>query len=106
MIGNNSCGAHAQMSGRCDNNVEELEILLYDGTRMTVGWMNDAELDRRILQGGRIGDIYRYLKSLRITLRRRWCRKDIRKSRAGFPGTTWTSYCRAKMAASTLRVHW
>ena len=65
MIGNNSCGAHAQMSGRCHENVEELEILLYDGTRMSVGWMDDAELDRRILQGGRTGDIYRYLKSLR-----------------------------------------
>ena len=65
MIGNNSCGAHAQMSGRCHENVEELEILLYDGTRMSVGWMDDAELDRRILQGGRIGGIYRYLKSLR-----------------------------------------
>jgi FAD/FMN-containing dehydrogenase/Fe-S oxidoreductase len=65
MIGNNSCGAHAQMSGRCDNNVEELEILLYDGTHMTVGWMDDKEMDRRIAQGGRVGDIYRYLKSLR-----------------------------------------
>ncbi len=65
MIGNNSCGAHAQMSGRCDANVEELEILLYDGTRMTVGWMDDAELDHRIFHGGRVGEIYRYLKSLR-----------------------------------------
>jgi FAD/FMN-containing dehydrogenase/Fe-S oxidoreductase len=64
MIGNNSCGAHAQMSGRCHQNVEELELLLYDGTRMNVGWMNDAELDRRIAQGGRAGEIFRYLKSL------------------------------------------
>ncbi|MFL6314214.1 MAG: FAD-binding and (Fe-S)-binding domain-containing protein [Terriglobales bacterium] len=65
MIGNNSCGAHAQMSGRTSENIEELEILLYDGTRMTVGWMDEAEMDRLIAQGGRIGDIYRYLKSLR-----------------------------------------
>jgi FAD/FMN-containing dehydrogenase len=65
MIGNNSCGAHAQMSGRCDQNVEELDLLLYDGTRMNVGWMNDAELDRRIAQGGRAGEIFRYLRSLR-----------------------------------------
>src|SRR5215469_16849044 len=41
MIGNNSCGAHAQMSGKTDNNVEELEVLLYDGTHMTVGWMSE-----------------------------------------------------------------
>ncbi len=65
MIGNNSCGAHAQMSGKCDNNIEELEVLLYDGTRMTVGWMNDLEMDRTISQGGRVGEIYRGLKSLR-----------------------------------------
>ena len=65
MIGNNSCGAHAQMSGRTDNNVEELELLLYDGTRMTVGWMNNEELDLSISRGGRSGDIYHYLKSLR-----------------------------------------
>ncbi len=65
MIGNNSCGAHAQMSGKTDNNIEELEVLLYDGTRMTVGWMTDRELDERIRQGGREGNIYRYLKSLR-----------------------------------------
>jgi FAD/FMN-containing dehydrogenase/Fe-S oxidoreductase len=65
MIGNNSCGAHAQMSGKTDNNIEELEVLLYDGTRMTVGWMTDHELDERIRTGGREGDVYRYLKSLR-----------------------------------------
>ncbi len=46
MIGNNSCGAHAQMSGKTEDNIEELEVLLYDGTRMNVGWMNDAEMER------------------------------------------------------------
>jgi FAD/FMN-containing dehydrogenase/Fe-S oxidoreductase len=65
MIGNNSCGAHAQMSGKVDNNIEELEVLLYEGTRLTVGWMNNAEMDQRIAEGGRVGDIYRMLKSLR-----------------------------------------
>src|SRR5579884_983584 len=54
MIGNNSCGAHAQMSGKVDNNIEELDILLYDGTRMNVGWMNDEEMQQRIAQGGRV----------------------------------------------------
>ena len=37
MIGNNSCGVHSIMSGRTSDNVHELEILLYDGTIMTVG---------------------------------------------------------------------
>ncbi len=65
MIGNNSCGAHAQMSGKTDNNIEELEVLLYDGTRMNVGWMTEAEWEPRIRQGGRVGDLYRNLRSLR-----------------------------------------
>jgi FAD/FMN-containing dehydrogenase len=65
MLGNNSCGVHSQMAGKTDENVIEMEILLYDGTRMTVGWMNAVELDRQIEQGGRIGDIYARLKRLR-----------------------------------------
>lgn len=65
MIGNNSCGAHAQMAGKVENNIEELEILLYDGTRMNVGWVTDADLERHIAEGGRIGGIYAGLKALR-----------------------------------------
>ena len=65
MIGNNSCGAHAQMSGKTDNNIEELEVLLYDGTQMRVGWMTEADLDREINSRGRVADTYRHLKSLR-----------------------------------------
>lgn len=65
MIGNNSCGAHAQMSGKTDNNIEELEVLLYDGTRMTVGWMTDADWESKIQKGGREGAVYRNLRSLR-----------------------------------------
>ena len=65
MIGNNSCGAHAQMSGKTDNNIEELEVLLYDGTSMTVGWMHESEWEQKIRQGGRVGDLYRNLRSLR-----------------------------------------
>jgi FAD/FMN-containing dehydrogenase/Fe-S oxidoreductase len=65
MIGNNSCGAHAQMAGKTEENIEELEVLLYDGTRMNVGWMDDREMEQLIRQGGRIGEIYHNLKSLR-----------------------------------------
>ena len=65
MIGNNSCGAHAQMSGKTDNNIEEMEVLLYDGTRMTVGWMTEADWELKIRQRSREGDLYRNLRSLR-----------------------------------------
>ncbi|HVN21827.1 MAG TPA: FAD-linked oxidase C-terminal domain-containing protein, partial [Dongiaceae bacterium] len=37
MIGNNSCGVHSIMGGKTDDNIEELEVLTYDGTRMKVG---------------------------------------------------------------------
>ncbi len=65
MIGNNSCGAHAQINGPAVNNVEALQILLYDGTRMDVGWLNEMEWEQRIQTGGREGEIYAKLKSLR-----------------------------------------
>jgi oxalate decarboxylase/phosphoglucose isomerase-like protein (cupin superfamily) len=34
MIGNNSCGTHSIMAGVTADNVEALDVLLYDGTRM------------------------------------------------------------------------
>jgi FAD/FMN-containing dehydrogenase/Fe-S oxidoreductase len=37
MIGNNSCGAHSVMAGKTDDNIDELDILTYDGVRLTVG---------------------------------------------------------------------
>jgi FAD/FMN-containing dehydrogenase/Fe-S oxidoreductase len=37
MIGNNSCGTHSLLAGKTVDNVEELSILLYDGTRLNVG---------------------------------------------------------------------
>lgn len=65
MIGNNSCGVHSQMAGKTVDNVLELEILLYDGTRMKVGETSEAELRQRIAAGGRIGDVYSRLAALR-----------------------------------------
>ena len=35
MIGNNSCGVHALMGGKTVDNVDSLDILLYDGTILT-----------------------------------------------------------------------
>ncbi len=67
MIGNNSCGVHALMGGKTVDNVESLEVLLYDGTRMRVGPTTEAELEARIAAGGRVGEIYAGLKRLRDT---------------------------------------
>ncbi len=65
MIGNNSCGVHALMAGKTVDNIEELDILTYDGHRMTVGATSDAELASIIAEGGRRGDIYRRLRDIR-----------------------------------------
>src|SRR5437667_5732227 len=65
MIGNNSCGVHSIMAGKTDDNVEELEILTYDGLRMKVGETTDQELGAIIHERGRRGEIYAGLKALR-----------------------------------------
>ncbi len=65
MIGNNSCGVHGLLGGKTVDNVERLDIVLYDGTRMTVGRTSDEELDALIHAGGRVGQIYARLRALR-----------------------------------------
>src|SRR5437763_7440579 len=65
MIGNNSCGVHSVMGGKTVDNIEDLDILTYDGLRMRVGRTSDAELERIVAEGGRRGEIYRGLRDLR-----------------------------------------
>lgn len=72
MVGNNSCGVHSVLaqqqgagSGRTADNVEELEVLTYDGLRMRVGRTPDAQLQQLIRDGGRRGEIYASLRALR-----------------------------------------
>ncbi|GAB1692898.1 FAD-binding and (Fe-S)-binding domain-containing protein [Krasilnikovia sp. M28-CT-15] len=65
MIGNNSCGATAQRTGKVVDNIVELEVLLYDGTRMWVGETPDTEYEKIIAAGDRKADIYRQLRALR-----------------------------------------
>ena len=65
MIGNNSCGTHSLLAGKTVDNVEELDILLYDGTRLTVGATEAAAIDAVIRGGGRRGEIYSRLRDIR-----------------------------------------
>src|SRR6202046_3993258 len=67
MIGNNSCGVHALMGGKTVDNILTLDLLLYDGTRLTVGPTTEAELASHIATGGRIGELYSTLKTIRDT---------------------------------------
>ena len=65
MIGNNACGVHSVVAGKTVDNVEALEILTFDGLRMRVGKTTDQELQQMISEGGRRGEIYAKLKTLR-----------------------------------------
>ena len=65
MIGNNSCGVHSVMGGKTVDNVEELEVLTYDGLRLRAGRTSEQELEYIISEGGRRGEIYQRLKALR-----------------------------------------
>ncbi len=65
MIGNNSCGTHALMAGKTEENIEELEVLTYDGLRLRVGATSETEIDSIVAAGGRRGQIYADLRKLR-----------------------------------------
>ena len=65
MMGNNSCGTHSLLGGKTVDNVEELDILLYDGTRMKVGRTSDEEFQSIVGGGGRQAEIYRGLWEIR-----------------------------------------
>ncbi|HEX3352827.1 MAG TPA: FAD-linked oxidase C-terminal domain-containing protein [Terriglobales bacterium] len=65
MIGNNSCGTHSLLGGKTVDNIEELQILLYDGTEMTVGATSDHEFELIRHAGGRRANIYTELRSIR-----------------------------------------
>ena len=65
MIGNNSCGATAQRTGKTVDNVAGLDVLLHDGTRMQVGVTDDAQYQDIVRTGGRRADVHRQLRDLR-----------------------------------------
>lgn len=72
MLGNNSCGVHSVLaaneqpgSGRAEDCTESMEVVTYDGLRLTVGRTSPEELEAIIRAGGRRGEIYGGLKALR-----------------------------------------
>jgi len=77
MLANNCGGMHAQINGTAVNNVEALDVLLYDGTRMHLGWTTDRELDRDVAAGGPRGAVLERLRGLRD--------RYAERIRAGYP---------------------
>ena len=62
MIGNNSCGATAQRTGKTVDNIAGLEVLLYDGTRFWCGETDDAAYAEVEHHGDRRASVYRSLR--------------------------------------------
>jgi FAD/FMN-containing dehydrogenase/Fe-S oxidoreductase len=77
MLGNNSCGATAQVYGKAVDKVSRLEVLLADGTRMWVGPTTDEEYAGIVAAGGRGAEVYRGLRELRD--------RYLAEIRTGFP---------------------
>jgi len=65
IIGNNSCGVHGLLGGKAVDNVESLDVVLYDGTRLSVSATPPDQLDALIRSGGRVGEIYTGLARIR-----------------------------------------
>jgi FAD/FMN-containing dehydrogenase/Fe-S oxidoreductase len=65
MIGNNSCGATAQRTGKVVDNIVRMEVLLYDGTRFWCGPTDDEEYARIAAGDDRQAEVYRQLRALR-----------------------------------------
>jgi len=65
MIGNNSCGATAQRTGKVVDNIARLEVLLPDGTRFWCGETTDEQYARIEHRGDRRAAVYRQFRRLR-----------------------------------------
>jgi FAD/FMN-containing dehydrogenase/Fe-S oxidoreductase len=68
MIGNNACGTRALIYGRTSDNVESLDVVRYDGTRLTAGAYGDEPGDPVIEELRALRD--RHLATIRTSLGR------------------------------------
>jgi len=88
MIGNNACGAHSVAWGRTSDNVRSLDLLLADGTELTVDGPLTADERRAAAERpGREGELHRALRGLAAdnlaTLRRSM--PDLPRRTSGYP---------------------
>ncbi|HEY3455616.1 MAG TPA: FAD-dependent oxidoreductase [Bryobacteraceae bacterium] len=87
MIGNNSCGVHSVVAGRTEDNVEELDVLTYDGLRRSVGPPSESP------SSGNVGGAAKSIRSLRAsaTATLRKYERAFRIFRAACPATIFPS---------------
>ena len=103
MLGNNSCGAHSAAYGKSSENLLALDVLLYDGTRLKLGPVSDAEFDATVSAGGRTAEIYQQLRGISARYGE-LVRSRFPKIPRASPAITSTSCCRR--TALTWRVRW
>ncbi len=86
MIGNNSCGATAQRTGKVVDNTPRLEVLLYDGTRFWCEQTDDERYAEILAHGGRQAEIYAQLESWPTRTRTRSAQRfpDIPRRVSGY----------------------
>ncbi|MEO8734389.1 MAG: FAD-binding oxidoreductase, partial [Flavobacteriales bacterium] len=65
MIGNNSCGVHSIMAGKTVDNIITMDVVTYDGIRLTVGETTEEELEKLCAKQDRVGEIYRAMRDIR-----------------------------------------
>ncbi len=65
MLGNNCGGMRAQQAGIAVHHVEAMDVALYDGTQLSLGWLTEAEFRERAEAATSEGRIYRALRALR-----------------------------------------
>ena len=63
-LGNNSCGAHSILWGNTVDNVRELEAVLSNGDRATLGPLDVGQLESRRRLDGLEGGVYRSLQTI------------------------------------------
>src|SRR6516162_367411 len=63
MIGNNSCGAHSAAHGKTVDNLISLDVLLYDGTPLTLAG-SQSESSDAASRGTRAAELYSKLREL------------------------------------------
>ena len=58
-IGNNSCGSHSIIYGKTVDQVQQMSVVLSDGSRATFEALNAAQLEGKMALSSREGQIYR-----------------------------------------------
>src|SRR5271157_4873299 len=65
MIGNNSCGAHSAAYGKTVDNLEGLDVVLYDGTRLALAATDEPAPAHGAARDGRRGDLISKIRDFR-----------------------------------------